>query len=147
MALGFKVEALPEKVVIHVKGNVIELSYHAASCLCRNIIEECERRNIGNLNKYRYWVDRFRHRRKVTPNESNKEEYEKFLATMGNSEDLRPSKKGERGGRRKKERANPRLTREAKEEERRAAMRAKIRELQERHHITPKKRENDDENS
>ena len=145
MALDFKVEALPQNVVIHVKGNVVELSYHAASCLCRNIIEACEDRQEFNNTKFRYWRERLKAKRKVNPHKRNREDYDRFLATTGNVESLAPSERGLRGGRKRLE--NPKKPRHTSEEKRLAAMQAKIRELQERFYITPKKRENDDENS
>lgn len=144
MALEFKVEASPKKVIIHVKGNVVELSYHAASCLCRNIIEACEERQEFNTTKFRYWKNRLKAKRKVNPNKCNRDEYDRFLAAMRNAENLAPSGRGLTGGRNRLEK--PKNPRRINEEKRLAAMQAKIRELQERYHITPKKKQNDEEN-
>ena len=132
MALVFKVEALAEKVIIHVKGNIIRISYHAASCLCRNIYEACEKHR--EFRKNHYWFEQYRKHRKVRVKPDNKALYNEFLDAMNKTDTIR-------GG------SKPTRARSIKEEERKAAMQAKIRELQERHHIKPKKRENDDENS
>ena len=134
MALNFKIEAKEKRLIIHVKGNVIELSYHAASCLCRCIIEACTQRI--EFHRYAYWVEKYKQNRKVKVRPHNKKIYDDFLASKENSENLMPSLLGK-----------SRVKKHKSEDERRAAMQAKIKELQERHHITQRKRQNDDENS
>lgn len=85
MDKDIKVEACNDRVLIHIDGAIMGLSFHDASNLCMGIL------------------DVLRH----------------------------------------KECSTKRFKRRATEEERKAKAQAKIRELQERYHITPKKQSND----
>lgn len=115
MALRFKVETLKDKVRFHVKGVEVELSYHAASALCNTIFSMCDERAEFKSNKFDYWRKQGRNGHKVNVRPRNREQYNKFL------------KSGQ--------------SKLQKEQKRKAAMQAKIKELQERHHITPRAKE------
>lgn len=133
MALQFKVETLDDRVRFRVKGVVIELSYHAASALCNTIFQKCDERKEFNSTKFNYWREQGRNGRKVNVRPNNMKQYEKFMAN--------PHPKP----RRKEDKPVTLTLRSEKSMQkilaykREDAKRAKIKELQERFGIKPKK--------
>ena len=158
MALQFKVETLDDRVRFTVKGVVVELSYHAASALCNNILGACFERKRFSSNKFVYWKWQAQKGKRVKVRKRNQTEYEDFVKSLGISIDtLQDSNLGKHniGKRWKQENPRPKkpkpvrlITYSEKSLERArvyqarrdkgAAKQAKIKELQERFDITPK---------
>lgn len=140
MALRFKVETLEDKVRFYVKGIELDLSYHAASCLCNTIIEACLERKESKANKRQWWLLRAKQGKRCNIREGNRQDYEDFLKANGiDIDSLRESNLGHtyRGKPHEKEKAKP-LSRKEREAQRKAAQQAKIEALKQKYHIPQK---------
>ena len=136
MALGFKVETLKDSVRFHVKGMEVELSYHAASHLCNTIIDVCLERLESNSSKCKWWLLRAKQGFRCNVRESNKKDYEDFLKANGidiDSLQESPVRHKKQAGHKPK-----RISREERIALRKAAQKAKVEALRQRHHIPTK---------
>ena len=142
MALRFNIETHEHGIRFTVKGTVIELAYHAASALCNAIMEACSQRKEFASTKYQYWKVRAQHGFLCEVSPENRKQYEDFIKSL--NIDISTLKIKHRAGlspeekrMREKELRKERYQRMLKQREESKA--AKIRELQNRFHITPKK--------
>lgn len=105
MALRFTIEKLERSIRFRVKGVEIELAYHAASALCNAITEACSERKEFQRTKYKYWEEQARKGMMVKVNQSNEQEYNDYLESLGiDIASLTPSCKGTTGKRWAKDR-------------------------------------------
>lgn len=142
MALRFNIETHKHGIRFIVKGTVIELAYHAASALCNAIMEACSQRKEFASTKYQYWKSRAQHGFLCEVSPENRKQYEDFIKSLNidistlkikHRDALSPEEKKMREKELRKERYQ-RMVKQRNE-----SKAAKIRELQERFHITPKK--------
>lgn len=142
MALRFNIETHEHGIRFNVKGTVVELAYHAASALCNAIMEACSQRKEFATTKYQYWKVRAQHGFLCDVSPENRKQYKDFIKSLNIDistlkKKQRPTLSPEEKKVRAKEYRKERYQRMLKQREESKA--AKIRELQKRFHITPKK--------
>lgn len=142
MALRFNIETHEHGIRFNVKGTVVELAYHAASALCNAIMEACSQRKEFATTKCQYWKVRAQHGFLCEVSPENRKQYEDFIKSLNIDISTlkikqRVSLSPEEQKMRQKELRKERYLRMVKEREESKA--AKIRELQKRFHINPKK--------